>query len=67
MAISQHRAKELVRQIAKDHGHLGEEVYARMDANTRREVEEALLKKDEMIGSTVITYARCPTVIRSSC
>ncbi|KAK0642855.1 histidine kinase-like ATPase, partial [Cercophora newfieldiana] len=51
-------AKELVTRIAKDHGHLGEEVYQRMDPDTRREVEEALLKKDQIIGSSVITLAK---------
>ncbi|KAK3315550.1 hypothetical protein B0H66DRAFT_628718 [Apodospora peruviana] len=52
------RAKKLVESIAKDHGHLGEHVYAKMDAETRREVEEAFLKKDEIIGSSVITLAK---------
>src|SRR4051794_21861578 len=58
MSVSQTRARELVSQIAKDHGYLGEEVYARMDDDMRREVQEAFLKKDEMIGSTVITLAK---------
>ncbi len=53
---SKAQAKELVERIAKDHGHLGEAVYARMDADTRRQVEEALLKKDEIIGSSVLTF-----------
>ncbi|GES62023.1 chaperone protein htpG [Aspergillus terreus] len=51
-------ARDLVRRIAKGHGHLGEETLQRMDPETRREVEEALLKKDELIGSTVITLAK---------
>lgn len=49
-------ARRFVQDIAKEHGYLGEEVYAKMDADTRRRVEEALLKKDEMIGASVITY-----------
>lgn len=51
-------ARDLVRRIAKGHGHLGEETLQRMDPETRREVEEALLKKDELIGSTVIAYVQ---------
>ncbi|THC92944.1 hypothetical protein EYZ11_007587 [Aspergillus tanneri] len=53
--INRDRARELVRSIAKDHGYLGEDVYAQMSPEVRREVEEAMLKKDEMIGSSVIT------------
>ncbi len=51
-------ARRLVNNIAKEHGHLGEDVLGKMDQETRREVEEALLKKDLMIGSSVITYVR---------
>ncbi|KAL5334193.1 hypothetical protein BJX70DRAFT_378796 [Aspergillus crustosus] len=51
-------ARALVQQIAKQHGHLGEDVLSRMDPDVRREVEEAMLKKDAMIGSSVITYAQ---------
>ncbi|KAK0610737.1 hypothetical protein B0T14DRAFT_487161 [Immersiella caudata] len=58
MAINTARARELVSRIATDHGHLGEEVYQRMDPETRRKVEEAFLKKDLMIGSSVITLAK---------
>jgi DNA-directed RNA polymerase subunit F len=52
-------ARELVKEIAKERGYLGEEQLARIgDINPelRREVEEALLRKDEMIGSAVLTY-----------
>ncbi|KAL5044287.1 hypothetical protein BDW71DRAFT_199144 [Aspergillus fruticulosus] len=51
-------ARALVRHIAKQHGHLGEDVLSRMDPDVRREVEEAMLKKDAMIGSSVITLAK---------
>ncbi|GFF57726.1 hypothetical protein IFM61392_07789 [Aspergillus lentulus] len=51
-------ARALVKQISKQHGYLGEEVLSRMDPDIRREVEEALLKKDAMIGSSVITLAK---------
>jgi hypothetical protein len=50
------RARELVESIAKDHGYLGEDVLSQMSDDVRRQVEEALLKKDEMIGSSVMTY-----------
>ncbi|KAI5865504.1 hypothetical protein GGS23DRAFT_559520 [Durotheca rogersii] len=51
-------ARRFVQGISKEHGYLGEEVYARMDSETRRQVEEALLKKDEMIGASVTTLAK---------
>lgn len=49
------KAKELVQQIAKNHGYLGEEKLRAIEPELRREIEEAFLKKDEMIGSSVIT------------
>jgi hypothetical protein len=58
-------ARALVKQISKQHGYLGEEVLSRMDPDVRREVEEAMLKKDAMIGSSVITYDQF--LINSSC
>ncbi|KAL4899989.1 hypothetical protein BDW74DRAFT_171075 [Aspergillus multicolor] len=61
LARAQHgnaRARQLVKAIAKKHGHLGEEILSQMSAEVRREVEEALLRKDEMIGSSVITLAK---------
>lgn len=48
-------ARALVEQIAQEHGFLGEETLSLMDPDVRRKVEEALLKKDLMIGSSVIT------------
>ncbi|KAI1009088.1 hypothetical protein LB504_003135 [Fusarium proliferatum] len=57
----QRTAQELVREIAKERGYLGEEQLARIgeiNPELRREVEEALLRKDEMIGSAVLTLAR---------
>ena len=53
---SREEAKALVAQISDDHGYLGDEFYARMEPDVRRRVMEVLLKKDEMIGSSVITY-----------
>ena len=50
------RARELVKEITRGHGFLDESTYARMNPDVRREVEEAMLRKDEMIGSSVITY-----------
>ena len=58
MAIPNSRgsAKALVEQIAKDHWYLGEEKLLQIPSpELRREIEEAFLKKDLMIGSTVIT------------
>ncbi|KPM37810.1 hypothetical protein AK830_g8763 [Neonectria ditissima] len=53
--------RELVREIAKQRGYLGEDKLSMIGAiapELRREVEEALLRKDEMIGSAVLTLAR---------
>ena len=52
---SRQNAKALVEKIAKDHGYLGEDKMRRIEPDLRREIEEAFLKKDLMIGSTVIT------------
>ena len=49
-------ARRLVKNIAKDHGSIGEYDLNRMPNDLRRKVEEAMLKKDEMIGSFVTTY-----------
>jgi hypothetical protein len=54
------RARELVAEIANEHGFLGEDVYAKMDAATRRIVEEAMRKKDEIISPAVTTYEILP-------
>jgi hypothetical protein len=45
-----------VEGIAKEHGSLGEDVYSRMEPDVRRQVEEAMLKKDDNIGPPVIEY-----------
>lgn len=58
-------ARQLVQSIAKKHGFLGEDVYSRMEPDVRRQVEEAMLNKDEMIGSSVITYVY-PLSIRAT-
>lgn len=53
-SLSRAEAKSLVNKIAKDHGYLGEALYARMDDDMRREVQEALLAKDKIIGASVM-------------
>jgi hypothetical protein len=58
---SRQSAKDLVESIAKDHGYLGEEKLRKIEPDLRREIEEAFLKKDLMIGSTIITYDRSPS------
>ena len=52
---SYQQARALVEKIARDHGYLGQDKLQRIEPDLRREIEEALLKKDLMIGSTVIT------------
>lgn len=59
MASSQLSERELVREISRERGHLGEDKLSKIgeiDPELRRTVEEALLRKDEMIGSGVLTY-----------
>ncbi|KAL1863985.1 hypothetical protein Daus18300_007950 [Diaporthe australafricana] len=56
--IDRREARELVRRIAKDHGYLGEETLSRIEPEVRREIEEALLNKNLLIGSSVITLAK---------
>ncbi len=60
MAIpsSQASARELVRKITKDHGFVSPDRFEQLetfDPELRREIEEALLTKDKMIGSSVLT------------
>ncbi|KAI1125093.1 hypothetical protein F5Y10DRAFT_284521 [Nemania abortiva] len=62
MAIpsSQASARELVRKITKDHGFISPDTFEQLetyDPELRREFEEALLTKDKMIGSSVLTLA----------
>lgn len=52
----QARARSIIENISKEHGYLGDEVYARMDAKTRRQIQEVLLKKNEMVGASIVTY-----------
>ncbi|OGM49543.1 hypothetical protein ABOM_001651 [Aspergillus bombycis] len=51
-------ARRLVEEIAVEHGYLDETVLGTMSAEVRRKVEDAMLKKDEMIGSSVITLSK---------
>lgn len=54
--LARGRARELVEEITSSHGFLEESTLAKMEPDVRRKVEEAMLRKDEMIGSSVITY-----------
>ncbi|KAI1633135.1 hypothetical protein F4809DRAFT_624584 [Biscogniauxia mediterranea] len=63
MSIPQNRqsARKLVRQIAKDHGYIHPEKFQQLEAlgaEFRREMEEAYLMKDLLIGSSVVTLAK---------
>ncbi|KAI1297487.1 hypothetical protein F5Y03DRAFT_386916 [Xylaria venustula] len=63
MAIpsSQKSARKLVKRIAKDHGFISPETFEQLETfspELRRELEEALLTKDRMIGSSVLTLAK---------
>ena len=47
-------AKELVEQIAKDHGYLDEENLRTIELELCRDAEEVFLRKDQMSGSGTI-------------
>lgn len=55
-------ARKLVEDIAQEHGYLSEDVLSQLPDDVRRKVDEAMLKKDEMIGSSVMTY-ECPSTL----
>lgn len=55
-------ARQLVEGIAKEHRSLGEDVYSRMEPDVRRQVEEAMLKKDDNIGPPVIECVFAPAL-----
>ncbi|KAJ3566247.1 hypothetical protein NPX13_g7209 [Xylaria arbuscula] len=53
-------ARELVRRITRDHGFVSPERLEQLetfDPELRRDIEEALLTKDRLIGSSVLTLA----------
>ncbi|OTA55865.1 hypothetical protein K449DRAFT_438428 [Hypoxylon sp. EC38] len=54
----QARARFIIETISKEHGYLGDEVYARMDAKTRRQIQEALFKKNEMVGASIVALVK---------
>ena len=58
MAIPQDRqsAKDLVETITEEHGYLSEEQLRGIPPDKLRLIQNAFLKKDHMIGSSVITY-----------
>ena len=58
MAIptSRAEAKKLVGDIARNHGYLSEEELMEFPPELRRKVQDISIKKDLMIGSTVITF-----------
>ncbi|KAI1480176.1 hypothetical protein F4774DRAFT_379917 [Daldinia eschscholtzii] len=51
-------ARQLVQNISKEHGYLGEDVYATMTPETRRTVQEAFLMAYKLIGASVLTLAK---------
>ncbi|KJK63796.1 hypothetical protein P875_00064712 [Aspergillus parasiticus SU-1] len=52
------RARRLIEKIADDHGYLDETFLGTLLPEARRKIEDAMLKKDEMIGSSVITLSK---------
>ncbi|KAB8212048.1 hypothetical protein BDV34DRAFT_219262 [Aspergillus parasiticus] len=52
------RARRLINKIADDHGYLDETFLGTLSLEARRKIEVAMLKKDEMIGSSVLTLSK---------
>lgn len=53
-------AQNLVEDIVKDHGYIRASTIngvGKMSQEWRREIEDAILKKDQLIGANIITYA----------
>jgi hypothetical protein len=57
-------ARRLVENIAQEHGYLSEDDLSQLPDDVRRKVNEAMLKKDEIIGSSVITYGYQSSLFR---
>ena len=55
-STSERLADQLVKSIARDRGYLGDDIYAKMDPEVRRQVQEAMLAKDKLIGGSVTVY-----------
>jgi hypothetical protein len=56
------RARDVVREIVESHGDLEEEDLAQLSSPIRSKILKRFRIKDEMIGSTIITYAHLPTL-----
>ena len=65
--LARNKACELVDGIRKEHGFLKKSTFARMDSEMQREVEEAMLKKDDLIGSSTITHGDPIVAMWNSC
>lgn len=65
--LARNSARELVDEITRDLGFLSKSTYAKMDSETQRKVEEAMLMKDKLIGSSTITYDDPIIVIWYAC
>lgn len=53
---SREEAQRLVQSIADNHRPISEEVLSRMSDADRREVENAILMKDQTLGPSVLTW-----------
>lgn len=54
--LSRATARQLVEDIGRSHGYIRQEVLDRMPEADRREVQAAMLMKDQLIASSVTTY-----------
>ncbi|PWY95999.1 hypothetical protein BO94DRAFT_601049 [Aspergillus sclerotioniger CBS 115572] len=56
--MDRQKARELIEGISKQYGYLNEDVLSQMSADVRRQVVEAMLKKDKIIASSVMTLSK---------
>ncbi|KAL1877359.1 hypothetical protein VTK73DRAFT_8654 [Phialemonium thermophilum] len=57
-SISREAARKIIEDISIKHGYIRPEILARMPEADRREVQRAMLMKDQLIASSVTTLAR---------
>lgn len=62
--VNKTQARRLVENIFEAHGYVPQEIWDQMSPEVRTVVKAAMLRKDEMIASSVKTYASYPDLIQ---
>lgn len=61
--VNKIQARRLVEDIFKAHGYLSQEIWDQMSPEVRTAVNTAMLRKDDLISSSVTTYTTYPDLI----